>query len=396
MGRSRHRVPFRYNLRNIFVRRVSTGMTVLGIGLVVAVFLLVMSLAEGVRKTFEPPVSGRTVMALRVGAQSDVMSLVSRDEYEAIRTLPGIARGPGAEPLVSPEIVVLVNLLRKDGRKANVMLRGVESPAFLLRPELRVVEGRTFRPGTNEAIVARSAERRFAGLGVGSHVRSGIEEWIVVGVFDAGESPFGSEIWVDLHNLQAQSQREGILSVVRLRAADPEREERLIASIRGNRQIKLAAKTEEAYFAEQRGTAKPIEFLAWLVGTIMAIGASFGAMNTMYAQVSARTKDIATLRSLGFSRRAVLTSFVVESIFLALAGGVVGAVAAWAAIHTIWSGPTGTQNVNTFSEVLFNFRLTPPLLARGLALSVGIGLVGGLLPAFRASRLKITQALRAA
>ena len=396
MARSRHRIPVRYNLRNVLVRKVSTGMTVLGIALVVAVFLLVMSLAEGVRKTFAPPVSSHTVMALRVGAQSDVMSLIARGEYEAVLTLPGIARGPGGEPLVSPEIVVLVNLVRKDGRKANVMLRGVESPAFLLRPELRVVEGRTFRAGTNEAIVARGAERRFTGLGVGSHIRSGIEEWIVVGVFDAGESPFGSEIWVDLHNLQGQSQREGVLSVVRLRAADRERQERLIASIKGNRQIKLAAKTEETYFSEQRGTAKPIEFLAWLVAAIMAIGASFGAMNTMYAQVSARTKDIATLRSLGFSRRAVLTSFVVESVFLALAGGALGAVAAWVAIHTIWSGPTGTQIVNTFSEVLFHFRLTPPLLARGLALSVAIGFVGGLLPAFRASRLKITQALRAA
>ena len=392
----RHRVPFRYNLRNVFVRKVSTGMTVLGIALVVAVFLLVMSLAEGVRTTFQPPPAGNTVMALRVGAQSDVMSLISRDEFEAIRTLPGVARGPAGEVLVSPEIVVLVNLARRDGRRANIVLRGVEPTAFLLRPELRIVEGRAFRPGTNEAVVARGAERRFAGLALGSRVRSGNEEWIVVGAFDAADSPFGSEIWVDLHNLQEQAQREGILSVVRLRASGPGQRDRLVSAIRNDRRIKLAAKTEDEYFAEQGEAARPIEFLAWLVGVIMAIGASFGAMNTMYAQVSARTKDIATLRSLGFTRRAVLVSFVLESVLLAVLGGVLGALAAWAAIHTIWSGPTGTQNVNTFSEVLFNFRLTPPLLARGLAMSVAMGVAGGLLPAFRASRLAITQALRAA
>ena len=249
---------------------------------------------------------------------------------------------------MSPEIVVLVNLLRKDGRKANVVLRGVEGTAFLLRPELRVVEGRTFRPGTNEAIVARSAERRFAGLGVGSRIRSADRRVDRRRRLRRGESPFGSEVWVDLHNLQEQAQREGVLSVVRLRAADLERQERLIASIRGNRQIKLAAKTEEVYFAEQRGTAKPIEFLAWLVGVIMAIGASFGAMNTMYAQVSARTREVATMRTAGFSRSSVLLGFVAESVVLSLAGGLLGAAAASAVVRTVWTGPTGTRTLDAF------------------------------------------------
>jgi ABC-type lipoprotein release transport system permease subunit len=393
---SRSAIPLKYNLRNLFVRRVSTSMTVLGISLVVAVFLLVMSLAEGVRKTFEAPVSTRSIVALRVGAQSDVMSVITREEYEAVRTLPGIDRAPSGEPLVSPEIVVLVSLPRKDGRKTNVILRGVEPEAFLLRPALKIVEGRAFRPGTNEVVVSRRTARRFASLAVGGEIRSGIERWIIVGHFEAANSPYDSEVWADLHNLQEQSQREGILSVVRLRARDAGQRVLLLAAIRNDQRIKLAAKTEEQYFSEQQSTAKPIEFLAWLVGVLMAIGATFGAMNTMYAQVAARTTDVATLRALGYSRAAVVLSFVIESMLLALIGGALGALAATLLVKLLLVEPTGTQNFATFAEVLFNFRITPSLVARGLVFSLVMGVAGGLLPALRAARLKITTALRAA
>jgi putative ABC transport system permease protein len=393
---SRSAIPLKYNLRNLFVRRVSTSMTVLGISLVVAVFLLVMSLAEGVRKTFEAPVSTRSIVALRVGAQSDVMSVITREEYEAVRTLPGIDRAPSGEPLVSPEIVVLVSLPRKDGRKTNVILRGVEPEAFLLRPALKIVEGRAFRPGTNEVVVSRRTARRFASLAVGGEIRSGIERWIIVGHFEAANSPYDSEVWADLHNLQEQSQREGILSVVRLRARDAGQRVLLLAAIRNDQRIKLAAKTEEQYFSEQQSTAKPIEFLAWLVGVLMAIGATFGAMNTMYAQVAARTTDVATLRALGYSRAAVVLSFVIESMLLALIGGALGALAAILLVKLLLVEPTGTQNFATFAEVLFNFRITPSLVARGLVFSLVMGVAGGLLPALRAARLKITTALRAA
>ncbi len=393
---SKAAIPLKYNFRNLFVRRVSTSMTILGISLVVAVFLLVMSLAEGVRKTFEAPVSTRSIVALRVGAQSDVMSVITREEYEAVRTLPGIDRAPSGGPLVSPEIVVLVSLARKDGRKTNVILRGVEPEAFLLRPALKIVEGRAFRPGTNEVVVSRRTARRFASLGVGSEIRSGIERWTIVGHFEAANSPYDSEVWADLHNLQEQSQREGILSVVRLRARDAGQRVRLLGAIRDDQRIKLAAKTEEQYFSEQQSTAKPIEFLAWLVGVLMAIGATFGAMNTMYAQVAARTTDIATLRALGYSRPAVVLSFVIESMLLALIGGALGALAATLLVKLLLVEPTGTQNFATFAEVLFNFRITPSLVARGVAFSLVMGVAGGLLPALRAARLKITTALRAA
>ena len=387
-------LPVLYNWRNLFGRRISTSMTVVGIGLVVAVFLLVMSLAEGVRKIFASPVSPRAIVALRVGAQSDAMSVLSRSEYEAVRTLPGIEQDTEGRPLVSPEIVVLINVSRRDGKRTNVIVRGVEPVAFTLRPAMRLVEGRRFRPGTQEAIVSKSTRERFAGMGLGDEIRSGRGRWSVVGVFEASGSPYDSEVWADLGDVQAQSRREGILSVVRLRAREESNVPSLMAAIREDQRIKLEAKTEAFYFAEQSGTARPIEFLAYLVGIIMAVGASFGAMNTMYAQVTARTREIATLRAVGFSRPGVLVSFVAESIALALAGGVLGAAAAYLVVRGLWSGTTGTQNFATFAEVLFHFELTPSLVLRGLLFSVAIGFAGGLLPAIRAARLPIISALR--
>jgi putative ABC transport system permease protein len=387
-------LPALYNWRNLFGRRISTSMTIGGIALVVAVFLLVMSLAEGVRKTFASPVSPRAIVALRVGAQSDAMSVLSRSEYEAIRTLPGIEQDTAGRPLVSPEIVVLINVSRRDGKRTNVIVRGVEPVAFTLRPELRLVEGRRFRPGTREAIVSSSTRERFAGMGLGDEIRSGRGRWTVVGVFEASGSPYDSEVWADLADVQAQSRREGILSVVRLRARETGSLGPLMTAIREDQRIKLEAKTEAGYFAEQSGTAKPIEFLAYLVGIIMAVGASFGAMNTMYAQVTARTREIATLRAVGFSRPGVLVSFVAESVALALAGGFLGAAAAYLVVRGLWSGTTGTQNFATFAEILFHFELTPPLLLRGLLFSAAIGFAGGLLPAIRAARLPIISALR--
>jgi putative ABC transport system permease protein len=371
-------------------------MTVAGIALVVAVYLLVLSLAEGMRKTFAAPVSSRAIVALRVGAQSDSMSILSLEEAEAIRTLPGIELDPQGRRLVSPEIVVLIRVPRKDGRKTNIVVRGVQDEAFALRPTLTVVAGRRFRAGSNEAIVSRQTQRRFSGMGLGETIRSSTERWTIVGVFEASNSPYDSEVWADLGNVQAQSHREGILSDVRLRAADETQRDRLIAAIAGDQRIKLAAKRESQYFEDQSGAAKPIEFLAYLVGVIMAVGASFGAMNTMYAQVSARTNEIATMRAMGFSRSAVLASFVAESVALAFLGGAIGAAAAALAIRSLWAGPTGTQNFATFAEVLFNFELTPELIVRGLLFAVAIGLLGGFFPALRAARMQITGGLRRA
>lgn len=389
-------LPIRYNWRNVFGRKISTGMTVAGIALVVAVYLLVMSLAQGLRATFEAPVSPRAVVALRVGAQSDAMSMMGLAEYEAMRALPGIESDAAGRALISPEIVVLIRVPRKDGRKTNIVVRGVLDEAFELRPALKIVSGRRFRLGTNEAIVSSRTRQRFVGMNLGDTISSAGQRWTIVGIFEASSSPYDSEVWADLNNVQAQAHREGVLSVVRLRAVDDASRARMMSAIEGDQRIKLAAKTEKKYFEDQSGAARPIEFLAYLVGMIMAIGASFGAMNTMYAQVTARTHEIATMRALGFSRPAVLASFVAESVALALLGGLIGAAAAALAIHTLWASPTGTQNFATFAEVLFNFDLTPELVLRGLLFSIGIGLVGGFFPALRAARLQITGALRRA
>jgi putative ABC transport system permease protein len=387
-------IPFRYNLRSLLVRKLSTGMTVLGVALVVTVFLLVMSLAEGVRKTFTTSVSPLNLLVMRVGAQSDVQSFVQNEQYETIRTLPGISRDEQGQPLVSPEIVALINIPRKDGKKTNVIVRGVEPTAFKLRPAIPIVEGRMYHNGTNEVIVSRRTKERFAHTGLGDTIKSGSQSWRVVGIFDAAGSPYDSEIWADLHDVQGQTRRNAGYSIVRVRVPDVAARDRFVAAVKGNQQIKMDAKTEEQFYAEQMGTAKPIQFLAYFVGILMAIGASFGAMNTMYAQVSARIREIATLRALGFPRRSILFSFMLESLALGLLGGAVGAVLATLVVSFVLTAPTGTQNFNTFAEILFNFQMTTGLILSGMIFSVAIGLFGGLFPAARAARLKIINALR--
>ena len=388
-------IPLKYNLRNLLVRKVSTGMTILGVALVVMVFLLVMSLAVGVKKTLRTNVSPLNVVVMRVGAQADVQSVVEDERYEVIRGLPGIARDSQGQLLASPEVVTLISIPRKDGKKTNVMVRGVEPAAFGLR-SVSIVEGRNFRDGTSEAIVSRRTRERFADMNVGDVIKAGSQQWNVVGIFDAQGSPQDSEIWADLHDVQAQARRNSIYSVIRVRTPDTAARDRFIAAVKGDQQVKLDAKPEDVYYEEQMGTAKPLQYLATFVGLIMAVGASFGAMNTMYAQVSARIREVATLRALGFPRRSVLFSFVLESICISLIGGAVGILFALGVVHTLLSAPTGTNNFNTFAEILFNFQLTPPLLFAGLVLSLGIGIFGGFFPAFRAARLKIVNALREA
>jgi len=387
-------IPLKYNLRSLMVRKVSTGMTILGVALVVTVFLLVMSLAEGVRKTFTTAVSPLNLLVMRVGAQSDVQSFVEKEKYESVRTLPGIARDEQGQPLVSPEVVALINLPRRDGKKTNVIVRGVEPVAFKLRPPIPIVEGRMYRDGTNEAIVSRRTHERFASTNVGDTVQSGSQKWQVVGIFDAAGSPYDSEIWADLHNVQGQTRRTTGYSIVRVKVSDAAARDQFVAGVKGNQQIKMEAKTEEAFYQEQMGTAKPIQFLAYFVGILMAIGASFGAMNTMYAQVSARIREIATLRALGFPRRSILLSFMLEAFALGLLGGIVGAILATLIVSFILTAPTGTQNFNTFAEILFNFQLSPSLIISGMVFAVAIGLFGGFFPAARAARLKIINALR--
>jgi ABC-type antimicrobial peptide transport system permease subunit len=388
-------IPLKYNFRNLFVRKVSTGMTVFVVALVVAVFVVIMSLVEGIKKTLTKTTSDRNVIVMRTGAQSEMQSFITPDQIETLKTLPGVERGPHGESLASPEFVVLVNTPKRDGTKTNIQVRGVELPVALeIRPTLKIVKGRMFNPGTDEAVVSESVARRFANCGVGEALKAGSERWTIVGIFDGRDTPYDSEIWADLHNLQGQSKRPPGASSMTLRTTDGGSRDRIIESVKSDQRVKLEGKSERKYFAEQMVTGDGLKYLAWIVGIIMAIGASFGAMNTMYAQVTARTREIGTLRALGYSRRSVLFSFVIESLMLALVGGVAGVALAVAIVHTILTGPVGTNNFRTFSDILFNFEITGPLMVGGMVFSVAMGLLGGFFPAFRAARLKIVSALR--
>jgi putative ABC transport system permease protein len=368
-------------------------MTIVVISLVVAVFLSVLALAQGVTRTLSVTASTRNVVTMRVGSQAEMQSVVTKDQADQIRSLPGIERDAKGEPMVSPELLTLVNLPKQDGKTANVQIRGIGPMGLAMRPSVRIVDGRTFRPGAGEAVVSRNLANRFAKMGVGNLIHEGNFRWTIVGLFDAAGSAYESEIWTDVADLQQQTKRQ-IYSSVFVRTTDPDAASRYIETVKGDQRLKLEGKTEKKYYEEQMITSAPIKGLAFIVGIFTAVGAAFGAMNTMYAQVAARTREIGTLRAIGFSRRSILASFILEALLLCAVGGVVGVFLTLLFFGVFLAKPTGTMNFRTFSEILFNFRLTPPLIAGGMVFSLAMGLMGGFFPAWRAARLKIVNALR--
>lgn len=386
-------IPLKYNIRNLFVRKVTTGLTVLGIGLVVAVFLSVMSLAEGLTRVFQASGSKKNVLVLRKNSQSEVQSGISREQVPLIMTLPGIERDTDGSPLASSELVVMLNLEKIDGGTANVTIRGISEKGSLLRPQFKLIEGRMFRTGLSEVIVSRGISQRFKNCRLGDTIHFGVYRWNVVGIFDAGGTAPDSEIWTDVEGAMNDFKRPSYSSVL-VRTIDKTAQDQFIAILAGDPRLALEGKLERTYYEQQTSTAAPIKFFGLFIGVIMAIGASFGAMNTMYATVSARTQEIAMLRVLGFSRLAILISFIIESLCLAFLGGVLGCLLGILAIKLALSGVTGTINFTTFSEIVFAFRLTPQLLLTGIVFSLFIGLLGGILPASQAAFTKITLALR--
>jgi putative ABC transport system permease protein len=387
-------IPLKYNLRNLVARKMSTGMTAFVIGLVVAVFLCVLALVQGVTRTLSVTASNRNVLTMRVGSQAEMQSVITRDQADQIQALAGIERNAAGKPYVSPELLTLINVPRSDGKtSSNVQVRGMAPIGMEMRPAAKIVDGRMFNPATNEAVVSRNLSKRFAGMKVGDTIKSGSFRWVVVGLFAADGSAYESEIWTDVTDLQQQTKRN-IYSSVFVRAPDVDAAGRYIETVKGDQRLKLEGKTERKYYDEQMITGAPIKALAFIVGIFTAIGAAFGAMNTMYAQVSARTREIGTLRAIGFSRRSILVSFVIEALMLCLAGGVLGVIFTFLVFNLFLTKPTGTMNFRTFSEVLFNFRMTPQLIAGGLGFALAMGVIGGIFPAARAARLKITTALR--
>src|SRR5215831_10624501 len=386
-------IPFGYIVRNVAARRLTTALTAGGMALVVYVFATVLMLAAGLQKTLVTTGQDDNVVVIRRGAQSEVQSGVDRTQAGIVESLPYIAIGEDGQRLVSKEPVVLINLPKRDSDKAsNVVIRGVTPMGLALRPQVALVEGRMFRPGTAEVITGRSIARGFKGAGVGETLRFASRDWTVVGVFDAGRTGFSSEIWGDGEQMLQAFRRLGF-SALLFRLADSERFDAVKSTIESDPRLTLEAKRETRFYADQsESLSKFISYLGTTISVIFSIGAIIGAMITMYASVASRTGEIGTLRALGFSRSSILVAFLVEALLLGLIGGIVGLLAA-SAMQAI---SISTMNFQTFAELAFSFTLTPGIVVVSLLFALAMGFVGGFLPAARAARLKIVDALRAA
>jgi putative ABC transport system permease protein len=380
-----------YNLRSMVVRRWTALMTAMGIAMVVAVFVMTLAIAQGFRSTLVASGSPQNAIVLRKGSTAESGSAVLRADVPLIESLPQVARGSDGRPLASPELVLAIAVPRQsDNQLANVQLRGVGSRAFDVRETLKIVEGRRFTPGTREINVGRQAVGRFGGLTPGSDVKFGAATWKVVGVFSAEDASFESEIWGDIDLMAPAFQRDGYQSIT-VKLVDPTAFDGFKSVVENDPRMYLRPQREQEYYAAQsQAMTTVIRVFGSFVTLILSIGAVFGAMNTMYAAVAYRTREIGTLRALGFSRFRIVSAFIAESTALALVGGVVGCALALP-VHGL---STGTTNFTSFSEVAFKFRITPLLLAGGLAFSALMGVAGGLLPAIRAARLPVARALR--
>jgi putative ABC transport system permease protein len=376
-------------------QRVGTSLVVLvGIAGVVGVLVSVLALAEGFRHTLASTGRGHRVMMLRAGSDAEMASGIGRDQATLLGALPGIGRDPAGRPLVSAELVVMVDLPRK-GETApnNVPFRGVQPTAFAIRDEVTIVEGRRFARGVREVVVGRKASRQFAGLGVGSRIAFRDSDWTVVGVFESGGDVHESEIWADAEVALSAFRRPGFQSLTATLAdPSPEGFEGFTRLVTRDPRFSVAVLREPEYYAKQaRVLSRLIEVLGYTVAVFMAIGATFGALNCMYSAIASRQVEIATLRALGFGGLPVVASVMIEALLLALAGGLVGGALAYVYCD---GASLSTLNFNTFSQVAFSFRVTPRLLGQGLAWALLIGTAGGLLPAIRAARLPVTVALR--
>jgi len=380
-----------YNLRSMIVRKGTAAMTAGGIAMVVAVFVMTLAIAQGFQATLVSSGSPQNAMILRKGATAETTSAVLRPDVPIIESLPQIARSSDNRPLASPELLLAIALPRQsDNQAANVPVRGVGLRAFEVRDTLKFVEGRRFTPGTREINVGKLAVGRFKGLTLGSNVKFSSATWNVVGIFTADDAEFESEIWGDVELMMPAFQRTGYQSTI-VKLADPSMFDSLKTAIESDPRMYLQAEREQEYYAKQSvQMTTVIRVFGTFVTLILSIGAMFGAMNTMYAAVAYRTREIGTLRALGFSRLRILSAFLVESMALALVGGVLGLVLALP-VHGV---STGTTNFSSFSEVAFKFRITPGLLLAGVVFSALMGALGGLLPALRAARLPVARALR--
>jgi putative ABC transport system permease protein len=384
-------LPIAYNLRNLVVRKATTAMTALGIGLTVAVLLATMALLNGLRSAFQSTGSPRHVLVTRKGATSELVSGMSRPAFQDMKFKAGIEKTAAGEPMASLELVTIVNLASVDNPDgANISVRGLLPVGREMRPEVKLARGRWFAQGRRELTVGKSIAKRFPEAHLGGRFRLGQADFEVVGVFDAGRSAANSEIWADLNQIAADYNRTEGLSSVLLRATDEVAAAALINDLTSDRRLNVDARTEREYYDSQTSSGAPIRYLGIIVSVILAIGSSFAAMNTMYASVARRTREIGTLRVLGFSQGSILLSFFLESLLLALAGGVVGCLL----VLPLNGFTTGVGSNVSFSEVAFAFEVSGSIMLTGVAFALVIGAFGGLFPARMAARKEILTALR--
>jgi len=393
-------IPISYNVRNLRLRKGLTVMTALGIALTVTTAIFLMALVAGLDRAFVSSGSHLNVLVLRKGSEAELSGGFDASLFPTLKTLPGIAKDSHGEPMASGEWVVVIILPRKDGTgEVNVTVRGMMPDGLEMRqlpdepgkePKVKLSEGRWFQTGQREVVVSKSVRDRFSHTNIGDTMEFGKGSWKVVGVFDAGGSAYESEVWGDVNQMASDFDRQGGFASAYLRASDPISAEALKNRVSDDQRLKLEGMLENDYYAKQTSSGTPIKVIGWVVGVIMAIGSIFAAMNTMYAAVAYRGREIATLRVIGFSRPAILTSFVLESLLLALLGALVGIV-----LMLPFNGmQTGTSNAVTFSEVVFALRITPAVAIRAIIFALVMGFVGGLAPAWHAARQNILNALR--
>lgn len=393
-------IPISYNIRNLRLRKGLTIMTALGIALTVTTAIFLMALVAGLKRAFVSSGSPKNVLVLRKGSEAELSGGFDASLFPTLKTLPGIAKDSHGEPMASGEWVVVIVLPRKDGTgEVNVTVRGMMPDGLEMRllpddpgkqPHLKLVAGRWFQTGQREVVVSKSIRDRFSHANIGDTMQFGKGDWKVVGVFDAEGSAYESEIWGDVNQMASDFDRQGGFASAYLRATDPIAAEALTKRVSDDQRLKLDGMLETDYYAKQTSSGTPIKVIGWIVGVIMAIGSIFAAMNTMYAAVAYRGREIATLRVIGFSRPAILTSFILESLLLSLLGAIVGII-----LMLPFNGmETGTSNAVTFSEVVFSLRITPEVAMYAIIFALVMGFVGGLAPAWHAARQNILSALR--
>jgi putative ABC transport system permease protein len=384
-------IPISYNIRNLKLRKGLTIMTALGIALTVTTVVFLMALLAGLKQAFVSSGDPLNVLVLRKGSTAELSGGFDANLFPTLKNLPGIAKDKSGEPMASGEWVVVIVLPRKDGTgEVNVTVRGMMEDGLEMRqlppdkPKVKLVEGRWFQPGQREVVVSSSIHRRFANANVGDTVQFGKGPWKVVGIFDAGGSAYESEVWGDVNQMASDFDRQGAFASAYLRATDPAAAKALKGAVSGDGML------EPDYYATQTSSGGPIKIVGYMVGFIMGIGSIFAAMNTMYAAVAYRSREIATLRVIGFSKPSILTSFVFESLVLSLLGAVLGII-----LMLPFNGmTTGTSNQVTFSEVVFALRMTPTVILYAFIFALVMGFFGGLAPAWHAARQNILTALR--